>query len=118
MNHLADADSDEAAFPYAGPPELRQAVELALEAVIDPEMAMSIVDVGLVYGVTITDRKLHAVVTMTSVACPVAGVILQDIESELDRALPSDMTIEVELVWEPAWTAARLSAKAKAFMGW
>ena len=118
MKPTADAGTDATAFPYTGPAELRPAVQLALQAVVDPEMAMSIVDVGLVYGVTINDRKLHAVVTMTSVACPVAEVILQDIESELDRALPSDMTIEVELVWEPAWTAARLSAKAKAFMGW
>jgi len=91
---------------------------LALQAVVDPEMAMSILDVGLVYGVTVNGRKLHAAVTMTSVACPVADVIVEDIESELDRALPADMTIEVELVWEPAWTAERLSAKAKALMGW
>ena len=47
-----------------------------------------------------------------------AEVILQDIEAELDRVIPREMVIEVELVWEPAWSAERMSAAGKAFMGW
>jgi len=118
MRQVSNAPAGAAPFPYTGPSGLRRPVELALEAVVDPEMAMSIVDVGLVYSVSITNEKVRVVVTMTSVACPVIEVILEDIESELDRALPADMSIEVELVWEPAWTAERMSAKAKSFMGW
>jgi len=110
-------DMDEP-FPYAGPAELKPAIERALQSVVDPELAMSIVDVGLVYGVTVRDRRAHVVVTMTSVACPVADVIVEDIEAELDRVIPSEMTIDVELVWEPAWNAERMSAAGKAFMGW
>ncbi len=105
-------------FPYTGPAELGLMIGRALQAVVDPELAMSIVDVGLIYGVSVEGRKVHVEVTMTSVACPVTEVIIEDIESELNRALPSDMTIHVELVWEPPWTSDRLSAKAKAFMGW
>ena len=41
--------------------------------------------------------------TMTSPACPVADVIVDDVESELERAVPHDMKIDVELVWEPQW---------------
>lgn len=118
MKRVSNAPAEAAPFPYTGPSGLRRPVALALEAVVDPEMAMSIVDVGLVYSVSITNDKVRVVVTMTSVACPVIEVILEDIESELDRAVPADMSIEVELVWEPAWTAERMSAKAKAFMGW
>ena len=118
MNPVVHSSDDAAPFPYEGPPELQRPIELALQAVVDPEMAMSIVDVGLVYGVRVDDRKVHAEVTMTSAACPVTELILEDIEAELDRAVPPDMTIEVELVWHPAWTAERLSPKAKAFMGW
>jgi metal-sulfur cluster biosynthetic enzyme len=68
--------------------------------------------------VSIAHGTCHVAVTMTSVACPVTEVILTDIETELDRVMPADMTIEVELVWEPAWTPARMSPEAKAFMGW
>lgn len=109
---------NDAPFPYEGPAELRQKVVAALESVVDPEVALNIVDVGLVYGVTVREGRARVQVTMTSAACPVAEVIVQDIESELDRALPPELLIHVELVWEPPWTAQRLSAKAKGLMGW
>lgn len=105
-------------FAYEGPEALRQPITDALRKVVDPEVAMSIVDVGLVYGVTVTDQKLHALVTMTSAACPVADLILEEIEMELDRAMPPELLIQVELVWEPPWTSERMSASAKRFMGW
>ena len=79
---------------------------------------MSIVDVGLVYGVTVTEGQMHVLVTMTSAACPVADVIMGDIERELDSVAPPGMKIVVELVWEPFWTPERMSDSAKRFMGW
>ncbi len=79
---------------------------------------MTIVDVGLVYGVAVSDDRVHVVMTMTSAACPVTDVIVDDVEAELDRVVPPQMQIHVELVWEPAWTTDRMSARAKAFMGW
>ena len=106
------------AFPYEGPPELRAPIEAALRRVVDPEVAMSIVDVGLVYGVRLRDAYAHVRVTMTSAACPVADIILDDIRNELDRALPPHYALDVELVWDPPWTTDRMSARAKAFMGW
>ena len=107
-----------APFPYAGPQALREPILVALRRVVDPEVAMSIVDVGLICGVTVTDKKLHVQVTMTSAACPVADLILEDIETELDRDMPPDLLIQVELVWEPPWTTERMSQSAKRFMGW
>lgn len=105
-------------FPYEGPDELRQPVIDALSRVVDPEVAMNIVDVGLIYGVKIADGLMHVEVTMTSAACPVADVIIEEIEGELDRIAPSDLQIHVELVWFPPWTADRMSLSAKRFMGW
>lgn len=105
-------------FPYEGPAHLRQPVIDALRRVVDPEVAMNIVDVGLIYGVEISAGTLHAQVTMTSAACPVADLIIEEVEAELDRALPPDLLIQVNLVWEPPWTADRMSASAKRFMGW
>jgi metal-sulfur cluster biosynthetic enzyme len=81
-------------------------------------VAMNIVDVGLVYGVKVTGQRVDVEITMTSAACPVTDIIVDDVENELDRALPPELKLHVELVWEPAWTPQRMSAKARAFMGW
>jgi metal-sulfur cluster biosynthetic enzyme len=105
-------------FPYDGPAQLLPAITAALERVVDPEVAMNIVDVGLVCGVAVDSGRVDVNVTMTSAACPVAEAIVEDIETELDRALPAGLTIHVELVWEPPWTPQRMSARARAFMGW
>ena len=105
-------------YPYAGPEALRQPLLAALHRVVDPEVALSIVDMGLVYGVTVTPGRLHVLLTMTSAACPVADVILDDIDATLEAVVPPDMDVDVELVWEPPWTPERMSASAKAFMGW
>lgn len=105
-------------YPYNGPEDFRAPILAALRRVVDPEVAMTIVDVGLVYGVAVTPERLHVLMTMTSAACPVTDVILDDVETELDKVAPADMAIDVELVWEPSWTTDRMSPRAKAFMGW
>lgn len=107
-----------APFPYEGPEPLREPLVAALRRVVDPEVAMNIVDVGLVYGATVADGTVHVRVTMTSPACPVADLILEGIETELDREMPPELLIQVELGWEPAWTADRMSESARRFMGW
>lgn len=97
---------------------MRKPIEDALRRVVDPEVAMTIVDVGLVYGVTVHERRLHVLITMTSAACPVTDLILGEVESELARITPAGTQIDVELAWEPPWSTDRMSARAKAFMGW
>ena len=105
-------------FPYDGPPGLLPQIIAALERVIDPEVALSIADLGLVYGITVTPDKAHVLMTMTSAACPVADVIVDDIDLELSRVLPAGCDIEVELCWEPPWSPERMSPGAKHFMQW
>lgn len=107
-----------APFPYDGPDELRQPILDALRRVVDPEVALNIVDVGLVYGAGVKDGIVRVDVTMTSAACPVVDVILGDIETELDRDLPAALKIKVDLVWEPPWSSDRMSESARRFMGW
>lgn len=106
--------------PYAfqGPEALRDPILAALKRVVDPELSLDVVDVGLVYGVTVDDTGLHVRMTMTSAACPVVDVIIEDVEAQLDRVTPEGLVIAVELVWTPAWTPRRLSASARRFMGW
>jgi metal-sulfur cluster biosynthetic enzyme len=112
MNAMADL-----IIPYAGPEPLRAPIERALQQVVDPELAMTIVDIGLVVGIEVDDAAVHVRLTMTSAACPVADLIVADVEAELDRVLPPQLALDVELVWEPAWTPKRMSPRARAFMG-
>lgn len=105
-------------FPYDGPEALRGPVTAALSRVADPEVSMNIVDVGLVYGVTVDADTVYVQITMTSAACPVIDLIIEDAELELDKVVPAQLKIQMELVWEPPWTPDRMSAKAKRFMGW
>lgn len=107
-----------APFPYDGPDELRRSVVAALTNVVDPEVALSIVDVGLIYAVTITAEHAHVRMTMTSAACPVTDLIVEEVQAELDRVLPEGCAIEIELVWEPPWTPDMMSTRARRFMQW
>lgn len=105
-------------FPYEGPPEWRDRIVAALHRVVDPEVALDIVAVGLVYGVEVRGDDVMVRVTMTSAACPVADVILDDIAFELEQALPERFTARPELVWEPPWSPERMGASARELMGW
>jgi len=108
----------DAPFPYDGPEALRQPVIDALTRVVDPEVALSIVDVGLIYGVTVSAERLHVLMTMTSAACPMSGMIIEEVEAELDAIAPPDLLIQVELAWEPPWSPERISERSRRFMGW
>jgi metal-sulfur cluster biosynthetic enzyme len=110
--------SNSAGYAYKGPEALRQTIDRALQQVVDPEVAMNIVDVGLVYAVEVKDDNVHVTMTMTSAACPVADVIVDDVRDELEGALPVQFVVGVQLVWEPAWSTERMSERAKTFMGW
>jgi metal-sulfur cluster biosynthetic enzyme len=105
-------------FAYTGPEAMRQPVVDALRRVVDPELSLGIVDIGLVYDVTLGPQRWQVEMTMTSPACPVTGLILEEVEAELSRVAPAGTDIEVDLVWEPPWTPERLSARAKVFLGW
>lgn len=116
MDDDDDDDDALAVLPYEGPESLRSPIGRALSSVVDPELALNIVDIGLVYGVTVDDERVHVRLTMTTAACPVTEVIMQDVEDALDRALPDERGIALELVWEPPWSVERLSPRARRFL--
>jgi len=110
--------SDDPRYPYLGDPALAGPVAEALSRVEDPEMALDIVDLGLVYGVALAGGVADVRLTMTSAACPVTEVIVEDATRELARTLGDGWTVRVELVWDPPWTPERLSLRARRVMGW
>lgn len=113
-----DSPADKLSYTYDGAHDWRAPIAAALRRVVDPEVALNILDVGLVYQVTVEPARWHVVMTMTSAACPVTDLILEEVEDELARIAPQGTAIEVELVWEPAWSTDRMSERGKAFMGW
>lgn len=94
------------------------AVRDILRRVVDPEVGMNIVDLGLVYGVNVQAEGVAVTMTMTSPACPMGDMILDEVRAELAAALPAGAAVTVDLVWQPPWTPARMSARSKAHFGW
>jgi len=90
----------------------------ALRAVEDPEAGMSIVDLGLVYGVEVTPSLIHVRMTMTSPACPVAPYIVEEAVAAIRAAAADVPDVDVELVWDPPWTPERMSPSARSRFGW
>jgi len=89
-----------------------------LATVIDPELGMNIVDLGLVYEVQRERDALWISMTMTTPACPMAAHLVDQVKRTLRRQFPEMQTVKVQLVWEPAWTPLMMSWKARAQLGW
>jgi metal-sulfur cluster biosynthetic enzyme len=104
-------------FEYVGDPALEPTVTRALSGVVDPEMALDIVALGLVLRAEVAERGVFARITMTSAACPVTEHIVEEAGHALREAFPGK-PIDVELTWDPPWTPERMSAPARAAMGW
>lgn len=89
----------------------------ALENVIDPELGIDIVNLGLVYGVDLDDEGVATVtMTLTAMGCPLAAHIEEDVKRVLDD-LPEVKDVNVNIVWTPAWTKDRMSRYAKIALG-
>ena len=96
--------------PKAAPPTEDEVREM-LRSVEDPELRMSILELGLIYGVTVEDDGLVAVdLTLTSPACPV-GPMLQGMIYHKVAQLPGVLDVEVNLVWTPPWDPRTMASE-------
>jgi metal-sulfur cluster biosynthetic enzyme len=93
-------------------------VEQALRAIEDPEAGMSIVDLGLVYGIACEPGRVRVEMTMTSPACPVAPYLVDEATAAIRSIAPEGTDVQVDLVWEPPWTPERMSVEAQSRFGW
>jgi metal-sulfur cluster biosynthetic enzyme len=84
----------------------------ALRAVPDPEMAITIVDMGLVVAAERVGETAHVTLTYTAMGCPAMQMIEEDVRVAL-LALPGIGAVEIETVWLPVWTKSRLSAEGR-----
>jgi metal-sulfur cluster biosynthetic enzyme len=80
----------------------------ALRDVQDPEMPVNIVDLGIVYGVRREGARVVVDLTFTAMGCPASEFILDDVRERLLRE-PDVGEVAVNVVWDPPWTAARMT---------
>jgi len=96
----------------------KKAVLEKLELVLDPEMNISIVDLGLIYKVTIKKENfVHILMTLTTMGCPLFGVIEEDIFLKLSELNIERKNVKIEMTFEPPWDMTRMSKRAKALLG-
>lgn len=97
--------------------ELKAKVLEHLETVIDPELGIDIVNIGLVYNVILfEDKSCEVRITLTTMGCPFADVIEDNIREAVQQ-IPEIKAVQVKLVWYPAWTPDKLSRYAKIALG-
>lgn len=106
-----------AAWSGEGQERITQQIMEALEQVIDPELGIDIVNLGLVYGAELFEGG-HCVVnlTLTTMGCPLADVITEEVMNAL-KQVPEVETSEVKLVWYPAWDPSKMSRYARIALG-
>lgn len=97
--------------------EMKQKIVEQLELVIDPELGIDIVNLGLIYDVAYREDKLaYVLMTLTTPACPLADVIFDEVDRAV-KALPEVDDIELELSFYPPWQPERMSRYAKIALG-
>jgi metal-sulfur cluster biosynthetic enzyme len=98
-------------------------VRAALKNVVDPEIGLNIVDLGLVYGVDIADegKSVRVDMTLTTPACPAGPMILDSAKQEigtLKDVYPALENIDINLVWTPFWNPSMMSEDAREELGY
>lgn len=98
--------------------ELVDRIYEVLEEVEDPELAIDIVNLGLVYGVEVTEEKEAFIkMTMTSMGCPMAGQIIADCKMKVQENIKELTNIQIDIVWNPPWGKDKMSRYAKIALG-
>src|SRR5437899_10603295 len=119
---MAENDIDVEAAPEAGsngPSEGELTEERVLEAlknVLDPELGINIVDLGLVYDVAIEDDAVHIVYTLTTMGCPI-GPLIEEQMARMLADVRGVARVDAEIVLRPPWTPVTISEEAKAALG-
>ena len=84
----------------------------ALREVEDPELPISLVDMGLIVGIQREGGHVRIVLTYTMMGCPAMDMIEEDVRARL-AAIPGVESVDIQVVWEPAWTKERLTSEGR-----
>lgn len=98
--------------------DLLAAVMAALAGVDDPEMGENLVDLGVIGGVDVGTARVTVRLIPTSATCPMADVMVDDAHDAVQRACPTDTTVDVFMDWDTEWTPDRLAPALRERFGW
>ena len=97
--------------------ELKERIMEALENVVDPEIGVDIVNLGLVYDIKMGEHGIITIdMTLTSMGCPMASMIVTQVQ-EAAKEVPEVNAANVNLVWNPPWNKDMMSRYAKIALG-
>lgn len=98
------------------PPPTVDQVKMALRRVKDPDLQLNIIDLGLVYDVSVDDRSVKVDMSLTSPACPSGPQLMGDAERAV-KNVPGVQDVTVNLVWSPMWSPDRIEPRVRAYLG-
>ena len=108
------------------PPVTAEDIFAALRDCFDPEVKLNLVDLGLIYGVTVEPdphstpafprQRVKVTMTLTTQQCPASGLIFEQVNNRL-ASIQQVSRVEVDLVWEPKWTPHRISEAGRKQLG-
>jgi metal-sulfur cluster biosynthetic enzyme len=108
---IPSADTEQSSEPLT-----EDQVRLVLRRVKDPEINLNIMDLGLVYDISVNGRDVTVDMSLTSPGCPSGPEIMQDAETQL-RSIAGIGDVAINLVWSPPWTPERIEPRVRAYLG-
>ncbi len=94
----------------------KKEVMKVLKECYDPEIPLSIVDLGLVYDVKVEKGRVKIRMTLTAPTCPMSSFIIENVRNRV-KEIKGVKSVDIELVFEPAWSPERMSKKARRILG-
>ena len=96
---------------------IRNDIVNQLSTVIDPELGIDLVNLGLIYNIDLDDHGICLIeMTLTTIGCPIADYLVQRVKVAV-KQVDEVRNVDVQFVWEPAWSPDRLSRAAKLALG-
>ena len=114
--HTKDVEERRAAGNGDVPEGLEERVLEQLKNVIDPELGINIVDLGLVYDISVEDSTVRVEYTLTTMGCPIGPLVESQMRQLVDQIEGVD-DFQAEMVFSPPWTPDKMSEEAKAALG-
>lgn len=87
-----------------------------LKTVLDPELHINVVDLGLVYDVAVENSKVKLLMTLTTPGCPLAAYFEKDLKEKI-KEVPEVSEVEIELTFDPPWDPSKMSQDAREQLG-
>jgi metal-sulfur cluster biosynthetic enzyme len=98
-------------------PMTEREIREALHTVVDPELGVNIVDLGLVYEIAIRDGSVSVTMAMTSPMCPLGDYLTELAESAIWTRVPNVKHVQITIVQDPPWDPALMSEEARRQLG-